>query len=107
MFLLFLNILKVASSPSNLGNETVLLIICSNRHGYLERTLNAVLKYHPRCSFVDDGLRVVAPGSYYTDFRVVTATMDLVGFPLWSFCPSGMPYPWSSQKTGNQMRSQR
>ena len=32
-----------------LGLDTVLLIICSNRPEYLKRTLENVLKYHPRC----------------------------------------------------------
>ena len=32
-----------------LGLDTVLLIICSNRPEYLKRTLDNVLKYHPRC----------------------------------------------------------
>lgn len=31
-----------------LGDDTVLLIICANRPEYLRRTLDAVLKYHPR-----------------------------------------------------------
>ena len=33
---------------SDLGLNTILLIICSNRPQYLKRTLDAVLKYHPR-----------------------------------------------------------
>ena len=31
-----------------LGPDTVLLIICANRPDYLKRTLEAVLRYHPR-----------------------------------------------------------
>ena len=48
------NIPKVASikegsdANSLLGMDTVLLIICSDRPDYLERTLEYVVKYHPR-----------------------------------------------------------
>lgn len=32
----------------SLGMDTILLIICSNRPDYLERSLQYVVKYHPR-----------------------------------------------------------
>jgi hypothetical protein len=40
--------LKVAARRSKGGLDTVLLIICSNRPEYLKRTLEHVLRYHPR-----------------------------------------------------------
>eukprot|EP01041_Mallomonas_annulata_P010838 gene10838-22620_t len=39
-----------SNSNSNLGMDTVLLIICANRPDYLKRTLDAIVKYHPRNS---------------------------------------------------------
>ena len=39
---------KDVSTTSKLGFDTILLIICSNRPEYLKRTLEHVLRYHPR-----------------------------------------------------------
>ena len=35
------------TAPKPLGSDTMLLIICANRPEYLQRTLEAVAKYHP------------------------------------------------------------
>ena len=35
-------------TTNGLGQDTILLIICSKRPQYLQRSLNAVLKYHPK-----------------------------------------------------------
>jgi hypothetical protein len=39
---------KLLTASGSLGMETVLLIIASDRPNYLQRTLAAVVKYHPR-----------------------------------------------------------
>ena len=44
---------------SDLGLNTILLIICSNRPQYLKRTLDAVLKYHPRYIHSDNQHQVI------------------------------------------------
>lgn len=43
-----LSTLKDVATTSKLGLDTILLIICSNRPEYLKRTLEHVLRYHPR-----------------------------------------------------------
>eukprot|EP00752_Nemacystus_decipiens_P018383 g16490.t2 len=42
--------LGTVSRTRMLGSDAALLIICANRHEYLERTLNAVAEYHPGSS---------------------------------------------------------
>ena len=39
---------SVRSQAEQLGLDTVLLIVCSKRPQYLKRSLDAVLKYHPK-----------------------------------------------------------
>ena len=41
-------ILREVASERKLELDTILLIICSNRPDYLKRTLENVLRYHPR-----------------------------------------------------------
>ena len=45
---LSLSTLKDVATSSKLGLDTILLIICSNRPEYLKRTLEHVLRHHPR-----------------------------------------------------------
>ena len=45
--------LKDTAGRSKVGLDTVLLIICSNRPQYLKRTLELVLRYHPRSLHLD------------------------------------------------------
>ncbi len=41
---------ETPAKVNNLGEDTVLLIICSNRPDYLKKTLSFILQYHPKKS---------------------------------------------------------
>jgi alpha-1,3-mannosyl-glycoprotein beta-1,2-N-acetylglucosaminyltransferase len=58
---------------NSLGVDTVLLIICSNRPSYLDRTLSHVIKYHPKQSVP---ILISQDGSYPNVNNVIQKYQD-------------------------------